>query len=193
MNEQQHRETEKKPRRLQHWQKINLLLTAWDILAVALSWFVALWIRFDMHYTQIPMPYLKAYAWFIGPYAALAVVIFQLCRMYRSIWRFASYSELKNIIYGTIFSALVHYLGITVVARFTGVPYGRMPISYYLIGPANGLNPTTRLVFFLVTYTHRHVEIRPAQDVRMVNSHLWWTSSITRNMMGTVVQEVKLQ
>ena len=118
MNEQQHRETEKKPRRLQHWQKINLLLTAWDILAVALSWFVALWIRFDMHYTQIPMPYLKAYAYFIGPYAVLAVVIFQLCRMYRSIWRFASYSELKNIISSDLIGPVAQF-GLTAAIRFS--------------------------------------------------------------------------
>ncbi len=167
MNEQQHRETEKKPRRLQHWQKINLLLTAWDILAVALSWFGALWIRFDMHYTQIPMPYLKAYAWFIGPYAALAVVIFQLCRMYRSIWRFASYSELKNIIYGTIFSSLVHYLGITIVARFTGVPYGRMPISYYLIGPVAQFGLTAAIRF---SYRFR-ILLRGKKDVAVTHIH----------------------
>ena len=136
MEEQQHREDiAKKPRRLQHWHKITLLLMIWDVVAVALSWFSALWVRFDMHYTQIPMPYLKAYAWCIGPYAVLALVIFQLCRMYRSMWRFASYSELKNIILGTVISTVVHYLGITLVCQFTGVHYGRMPISYYLIGP----------------------------------------------------------
>ena len=40
--------------RIEHWQIIAAVLMLFDILAVNLSYFTALWIRFDCKYSQIP-------------------------------------------------------------------------------------------------------------------------------------------
>ena len=39
---------------LKHWQGIALLLMLYDVVAVNLGYFLALWLRFDCHYTEIP-------------------------------------------------------------------------------------------------------------------------------------------
>ena len=43
--------------RLEHWQVIALYLMVYDILAVNISYFLALWIRFDCRFNQIPQDY----------------------------------------------------------------------------------------------------------------------------------------
>ena len=44
--------------RLEHWQIIALLLMAYDFVVVNLSYFLALWIRFDCKYSAIKKEYL---------------------------------------------------------------------------------------------------------------------------------------
>lgn len=48
-------------------------------------------------------------------------------RLYNSIWRFASYSELLRTIVATGITFVFHCIGITVL-------FGRMPLSYYVFG-----------------------------------------------------------
>jgi len=48
-------------------------------------------------------------------------------KLYRSMWRFASYSELIRTAAASFITAVFHTVGITVL-------FGRMPISYYFIG-----------------------------------------------------------
>ena len=46
--------------RLQHWQLIRLFLFLYDAIVVALSYFLALWLRFDLEYTAIPAKYITS-------------------------------------------------------------------------------------------------------------------------------------
>ena len=63
-NSESNRETKNTGFRLWHWQKVTLLLVAYDILAVNAAYFGALWLRFDLRYTAIPQSYLEAYLHF---------------------------------------------------------------------------------------------------------------------------------
>ena len=105
---------------------ISAGLMVYDALALALSYFLALRIRFDCHYTQIPEYYLHTYFVFIPVYMLVSVFIFYRLRLYRSIWRFASYSELLRVLVATGITFLIHCVGITLLRR--------MPLSYYLFG-----------------------------------------------------------
>ncbi|HIR87531.1 MAG TPA: polysaccharide biosynthesis protein [Candidatus Fimimorpha faecalis] len=112
---------------LKHWYIVALLLVGYDIVAVNMAYFFALWFRFDCKASMIPGNYFSAYLKFIPIYSICCVFIFWMLRLYQSIWRFASYSEMLRIIMATVITSVVHVVGITVL-------FERMPISYYLVG-----------------------------------------------------------
>ena len=114
-------------RRLEHWQKIALCLIIYDFIAVHCSYFIALWMRFDLVYSAIPKGYLDPYKHFITIYAVIAILVFAFCRMYRGMWRYASFTELFNTTMGSIMASGLHIIFITLL-------FQRMPISYYLWG-----------------------------------------------------------
>ena len=121
----------------EHWIGISLFLAIYDMIAVAMSYFLALWLRFDCRFSTIPEQHLKAWMYFTPAYVVTAIFIFYVLRLYKSIWRFASYSELLRTIVASMLTAVVHTFGITFMMRkmhgiFTR--YTRMPISYYIIG-----------------------------------------------------------
>nr|WP_252198596.1 nucleoside-diphosphate sugar epimerase/dehydratase [Clostridium sp. MCC353] len=116
-----------KNKRLRHWQVIAMYLLAYDAVAVNAAYFLALWLRFDCMYSRIPAEYLTAYLQFAPWYTAVSIVAFWGLRLYKSVWRFASYNELLRLSAATVFTGIFHLLGITLIFR-------RMPISYYLFG-----------------------------------------------------------
>ena len=67
---------EQKRRRLEHWHIIAGLLVLYDILVVNLSYFAALWIRFDCAFNDIPLLYLESYLRFTWVYTLLAIPVF---------------------------------------------------------------------------------------------------------------------
>ena len=113
--------------KLEHWQIIAIYLAIYDAIAVNAAYFLALWIRFDCRYSEIPEIYLSSYLKFAPWYTIFSVVIFWLLRLYKSIWRFASYSEFVRVVSATVITGLFHTVAITLVVR-------RMPISYYMFG-----------------------------------------------------------
>ena len=77
---------------MKHWMVIAGLLSVYDALAVSLSYFLALLIRFDLRYSSVPEGYLTPFFRFIPFYVVFCLTIFWKLRLYRSIWRFASFS-----------------------------------------------------------------------------------------------------
>lgn len=129
--------TSRKSFKLQHWQVIAILLTIYDMAAVSLSYLAALWLRFDGKYSLIPQDYLMIWAKFAIPYAVICIALFWVMRLYRSVWRFASYNELLRVTLASIIAAFIHIAGIAVVFSMMGealVSYDRMPLSYYIGG-----------------------------------------------------------
>lgn len=114
-------------KRFEHWQIISIYLFMYDIIVSAGSYFAALWLRYDLSFTKIPKEYLKAYAYFMPIYIAAVFLVHGYNKLYRSIWRFASYSELKRVSFATAELAVIHTVLITVIFR-------RMPVSYYIVG-----------------------------------------------------------
>ena len=112
---------------IEHWQVIAAILMAYDFVTIAFSYFFGLWLRFDFRFSSIPEVYLSVYYKLIVPYALVCVFIYWLFKLYRSIWRFASYSELTNIILSNILCGLFN----VIVCVIFGA---RMPISFHVIG-----------------------------------------------------------
>ena len=114
-------------KKLEHWQIISIGLIIYDAVAIAAAFFIALWLRFDCNYSMIPDRYFEAYLKFMPIYIMFSVLVFWKVRLYRSIWRFASYSELVRTIIATIITFVFHCIGISVF-------FSKMPISYYVFG-----------------------------------------------------------
>ena len=106
---------------------INVILVIYDLFAVALAYFLALWFRFDGEFSKIPKKYLAPYRRFIPYYAVGCVVIFALLKLYRSIWKYASIIEAFRVVVATALTGVCHIILITIIFK-------RMPLSYYFFG-----------------------------------------------------------
>ena len=79
-------------KRIQHSQLITAYLIVYDILAVSFAYFAALWLRFDLKFSVLVAgSYLGAWIKFAPIYAVICILVFWCLRLYKSIWRFASY------------------------------------------------------------------------------------------------------
>lgn len=103
------------------------LLIIFDILAVNLSYGIALWLRFDLRFSSIPKEYLNGWLHGIPINTALVLGIFTLFHLYRSVWEFAGYVELINTLGASLLLAVLNPVYMTLFIE-------RMPISYYLLG-----------------------------------------------------------
>ena len=68
-----------------------------DILVVNCSYAMALWIRFDFQFAQIPQQYINAWLRFVPIASAIVVVVFILCRMYHFVWHLIGFDDLVRI------------------------------------------------------------------------------------------------
>ncbi len=116
-----------KKRKIYHWEKVSVLLVIFDIITICVSYGAALWLRFDLHYSQIPAQYLQTFIRFIPEYTVITVIIYSFLHLYRSIWRFASFTELSRIL-----GAMPLCCGVQVAG--TVLFFNRMPVSYYVLG-----------------------------------------------------------
>lgn len=114
-------------KKLMHWHIITAGLAIYDAFAVNIAFFLALWLRFDCRISMIEPQYLEAFIAFAPIYTVLTLIVFSGARLYRSIWRFASFDELIRVTVVTGITFIIQSVGITLF-------FCRMPISYYLIG-----------------------------------------------------------
>lgn len=121
------RKAGKKRKFMEHWQAIALWLMLYDVVAVNAAFMLALWVRFDCRYSMIPDVYLGAFLKFAPWYTVVCIGVYWALRLYKSVWRFASFSELFRIGAANVITGLVQIIGITLFVK-------RMPISYYLFG-----------------------------------------------------------
>ena len=136
----------------------NVMLVLYDMFAVALAYFLALWIRFDGRFSQIPREYLDPYIEFIYFYAVFCIVIFSGLRLYKSLWKYASVIEAIRVAEATFITGVSHIIFITLFIK-------RMPLSYYAFGPV--------IQFFLilgVRYSYRLYLIMRRRYTRDVSS-----------------------
>ena len=113
--------------RLEHWHIISLLLLFYDFIAIHAAYFLALWARFDFIFSHINAQYLLHYRHFITAYAVCCLAVFWIFKLYRSVWRFASYAEFIRTFAASLLMSLLHAAGITLLC-------GRMPVTYHIFG-----------------------------------------------------------
>lgn len=128
-------------RKFEHWHVVRLLLMVYDFAAVIVTFGIALWLRFDCKVTSVEPQYLTTYTKTIIIYALFCLVVFWFLRLYKSIWRFASYSELLRVILATVVTGVI-YTGSLLIFNL------HMPVSYYVIGITVQFIATLGIRFF---------------------------------------------
>lgn len=102
------------------------LLVVLDLLIITVSGFLALYIRFDFSFSRMDMTYVDYEMYYLPLNLILTIIIFILFKLYRSVWRFASTTELLNVIGACSGSILVQIILMAIFKM-------RMPVSYYLM------------------------------------------------------------
>lgn len=155
MSKQEERERKAK---IQHWKVIAFYLVVYDIIAVNFSYFLGLWLRFDLQYSNIPREYLSAFLKFAPVYTVAVVIVFYILRLYNSLWRFASFDELNRIFAASVITTVIQIVGITAL-------FVRMPFSYYVVGAA-----TQFALITVVRFAYRFINMERARREQSARS-----------------------
>ncbi len=144
------------------WMQMSLFLVIYDVITVNLAYFLALWLRFDLQFSAIPMEFLQAYLYFAPIHTVFTVAVLAAFRLYNSLWRYASVNELNRILGAWCLSTVFHVVGISVMVPNLPAEEAiiRMPFSYYLMGPVIQLCFTVaaRFGFRLVNMERRRIK-----------------------------------
>lgn len=122
------------------WVHKAFLIAFVDILLILAAYMMALILRFDFIFSRIPQEYIEGYIWSMPYWIASTIVVFYGCRLYHSVWRLASISELQMSIIAYIILIPVYALGIFFMRL-------AMPRSYYFIGYLLSFLMTTGIRF----------------------------------------------
>ena len=106
-------------------QRILLVAVA-DIFSIFFAFFAGLWLLSDFHFAAA-LKHLEDYLAFTAGWCVLSLLVFWLCRLYNSIWSFASVDELFHIIgaYGILTVCGLGYLFLAPT---------ELPISFFVLG-----------------------------------------------------------
>ena len=108
--------------------KIRLMtLVLLDIISINMCSLFALLIRYDFRYTDIPYEYLDNILKYAVPNTIVIMVVLWCCRLYKSVWSYASVAELLNVIKAVIVSFLIQLLFIYFIFGMN------MPKSYSVL------------------------------------------------------------
>ena len=87
-----------------------LALILLDIMSIVVASFAALYIRFDFSFEGIPQEYLIKFENIIVYNIILTLLFFALWKLYKSVWRYASATELLNIVFATTCASIAQMI-----------------------------------------------------------------------------------
>ena len=146
------------------WVQKAFLIAFLDGLIILAAYLMALLLRFDFIFSRIPREYVEGYIWSMPYWIAITIVVFYGCRLYHSVWRLASISELQMSIVAYVILIPAYAFG-TLFMKL------QMPRSYYFMGYVLSFLLTTGLRFsfrFLRFYVRRREGEDEGQDRIMV-------------------------
>ena len=111
------------------------LLLIYDIMAVCLAEFMALFTRFEFSFQGVNNVYLELAGRYTLINILTTLIIYALFKLYSSLWRYASVREMLNVVAACMVSSFVQSFGMHML-RIT------MPRSYYIL-----------YLFFLLAFT----------------------------------------
>ena len=133
------------------------LIILLDILAVNLSYFLALAFRFYMNNRLIlTVPEYQDWIWQFAPiYTVACILIFWRFRLYNGMWKYAGINDMNRIILASLATSVFYVVGTLVMFP------RRMPFSVYIIG--------AMLQFVMVTATRFGYKLWLVEKKKMMN------------------------
>lgn len=113
---------------LRRWG-LRTILILFDVIAVNISYFMALIIRFYINHEFITSgaKYVPLFVKFAPFYTVLCLLVFWFFRLYSGMLRYAGYNDVTRIVLASVVTCAIQIVG-------TVLFVARMPISYYVIG-----------------------------------------------------------
>lgn len=102
--------------------RIALLLVA-DLLSILLASVLSLYVRYDFKFMDVPREFWEAMLAIYPFNLAVLLIVFNFLRMYKSVWRYASATELLN-------NALAVFLCAVAQPIFLWILDRHLPVSY---------------------------------------------------------------
>ena len=108
---------------------MRLALILFDMVAVNLSYYLALLIRFYVNNTfnSLAVQYVPAFWDFVPYYTVFCLVVFGLFRLYSRRWKYASTEDMNRIVTANLVTCVGHVVGTMILTM-------RMPVTYYGLG-----------------------------------------------------------
>lgn len=103
-----------------------ILLLIYDICAVCIAEFLALWTRFEFSIEQIEKPYAETALDYTLINIITTLLIFAFFKLYNSLWQYASVQEMLNVVVACFLVACVQSVGMHMLLM-------SMPRSYYIL------------------------------------------------------------
>ena len=97
-----------------------------DVLMTIACMVGALWMRFDFSFSKIEPVFWDSISSYMWINVVCTVLINAVCRLYTSLWRFASIEELKNAVAAIVLSSFVQFCGMRLLGYL-------VPRSYIFI------------------------------------------------------------
>lgn len=88
-----------------------ILLLVGDVIAIMLSSFLALWLRFELVFSDIDRVFLESIWEYGGINIICTIAIFYVFHLYTSLWKYASVNELVNITLAVMISGILDAVG----------------------------------------------------------------------------------
>lgn len=97
-----------------------------DIMAVLVASFGALYIRFELRFSAIPEEFMQNYEKVLPIAIVLSILFNLICKLYKSVWRYASATELVNVAIASSCTSLGQ-----IILCYLGEIH--LPKSYYVL------------------------------------------------------------
>jgi FlaA1/EpsC-like NDP-sugar epimerase len=109
----------------------TLLAFAHDVVAAAVAWCVAFWLRLNL---EVPEPFFSAMLDSLLWVVPLQAAVFWAFGLYRGIWRYASVADLQRIVFAVLVAAMAVAMILLLLGRPTGVPRSVLLLDPLLLG-----------------------------------------------------------
>lgn len=103
-----------------------IALLIMDTMSIVIASFAAIYIRFDFQFNAIPKEYMTKFEHILPFNIAITILFFVIWKLYKSVWRYASATEMLNIVFATSCTSVAQLV-------FCHLTNQRMPRSYYII------------------------------------------------------------
>ena len=137
-----------------------VLLTMGDIFSVFLAEMLSLYVRYDFHFMDVPREFWVAALIIYVPNVLVMLLVFRLFRLYNSVWRYASDTELVNdgvavIICAVAVPVFCHVMRVKLPTSFPF--YYGLFLLFFTCGERFGYRFLRILQKRRLDYTHRRI------------------------------------